>query len=353
MNSNLKRIAEQFAIKGNITDILPTGNGHINKTFKVETDKRVYILQKINTAVFTNVDELMTNIVLVTEHLLDENVFTLLYKPTLKGTLYYRDGAACYRIYKYIPNCYCFEGIEDLEVIKKYGEAFGEFHDCLSDLDATKLYDTIPDFHNTQLRYKAFKKSVGKDTFGRVDEVKDEIKFITNHEEYYNIIGKGLEDGSIPMRIVHNDPKINNVLFDKETKEVKCIIDLDTVMPGSSLFDFGDGLRSIFTGANEDNKDTSELKVNFDVYKACLEGYYSKSKASITQKEIDLLPDSILIMALELAMRFLKDYLDGDVYFATSRPGHNLDRTRTQIALAKDILNNMDKLKAITAEVCK
>jgi len=353
MDTNLKRIAEQFAIKGSITDIVPTGNGHINKTFKVTTDRRVYILQKINSTVFTNIDELMTNIVSVTEHLLEEDVFTLVHKPTLKGALYLQQEDSYYRIYKYIPDCYCYEKIPSVEIAKKYGEAFGKFHDHVSDLDASRLYETIPNFHNTPLRYKQFLKSINKDVLGRVEEVKSEIKFLSKNTQYLDMITNALENKTIPNRVVHNDPKINNVLFDKENGNVKCIIDLDTVMPGSCLYDIGDGLRSIFTGDNEDNKDTSNVKVDLDIYKACLEGYYSKTRNTLVSKEIELLPYSVLLMSLELSLRFLTDYIDGDTYFAISRPDHNLDRARSQIALAKDILANLDKMIEITKEVCR
>jgi len=179
------------------------------------------------------------------------------------------------------------------------------------------------------------------------------ISFINSHRADFSLLTDGLDDGSIHNSITHNDPKINNVLFNSEDNQVKCVIDLDTVMTGSYLFDFGDALRSLFTGANEDSKDLSLLKVDFDVYKAYLTGYYSQMKTVLNKKEIELLPMSVVILTMELVIRFLTDYIQGDIYFGINYTTHNFDRAMTQYTLAKDLYNNLDKLKEITNGVCK
>lgn len=351
MDNKLLQIVNKFAIKGQIVDIQKTGNGHINQTYKVITTERKYILQRINNDVFTDVSNLMNNIVRVTEHLMDKEVYTFKYKPTLDGALYYKASDGFYRLYKYVSSSICYEGIENMELVFKEGKAFGQFHHYLSDLDATLIYESIPNFHNTVKRYKNLLKSIGKDPVGRVDEVRDEINFLQQYENYYGIILEAMDSGEVPMRITHNDTKINNILFDRDTNEPKCIIDLDTVMPGSCLYDFGNAIQSLCTGENEDSEDTSLLKVNFDMYKEFLKGYYSEMKNTLTDKEKELLPMSVFIMTMELAIRFLNDYIDGDIYFSTSKPKHNLIRCRTQIALAKDILKNYDKLVSLTKEI--
>lgn len=348
---NLEQIVSHFAISGKVEKIEPTGNGHINRTYLVKTDKNEYILQKINNVVFQNVNALMNNIVRVTEYLLEKRIFTLKYKPTLDGKLYYSAEDGYYRVFQFIYNSICYEGIEDLEVIRKAGSAFGQLHRDLAGIDTSEIVEVIPDFHNTKERYKAFLKSIEKDPKGRVAFVKDEIKFLNDNAKYYSILVDAIENKEIPLGITHNDPKINNVLFNKDTKDVRCVIDLDTVMPGTFLNDFGDALRSLFTGANEDTTDLSKLVANLDVYRAYLDGYYSKRRHTLNKKEIELLPYSVLVLTLELCLRFLKDYIDGDIYFATKRENHNLDRARTQIALSKDILKNMDNLKSITREI--
>lgn len=352
-NQTLLKIANNFSLKGTIVSIKPFGNGHINKTYLVETTDRKYVLQKINTNVFKNVDYLMNNLIRVTEHLLEKEVFTIKFRPTYDGKLYYVHNDEYYRMYKLIDETYCYEGIGNLDTVRKSGYAFGQFHCNLADIDASKIVDVIPDFHNTQKRYMKFLISISNDPVGRVKDIKPLIEFINSHNADYSLLTDSINDGSINNAITHNDPKINNILFDKDTLEVKCVIDLDTIMTGTYLFDFGDALRSLFTGENEDSKDLSKLKVNFDMYRAYLTGYYSQMKNVLNEKEISLLPKAVAIITMELAIRFLTDYIDGDIYFNTSYPTHNLDRAMTQITLAKDIYDNLDKLNQITAEICK
>lgn len=352
-NKELLEIANQFSLNGEILEIIPFGNGHINKTYKLVTENKNYVLQRINTYVFPNVDDLMNNIVRVTEHLKNKGLESLTLRPTFKGNLYVRYGDEFYRVYDLIEDTNCYEGIDNLETIRKSGYAFGQLHCNLSDLNPENIVDVIPDFHNTGKRYEKFLKAVSKDPLNRVSSVKELINFINSHREDYSLLINSVNDGSINNAITHNDPKTNNILFDKATDEVKCVIDLDTVMTGTYLFDFGDALRSLFTGENEDSKDLSLLKVNFDIYEAYLNGYYSQMKNVLNKKEISLLPKAVAIITMELCIRFLTDYIEGDIYFGISYPEHNLDRAMTQYTLAKDIYNNLDKLNELTERICR
>jgi len=351
--NELLEIVNKFSFQGEVISITPFGNGHINRTFKIVTTEKKYILQMINSNVFKNVEDLMNNIVRVTEHLLEKNIETLKLRPTFDGKLYYEHNGHYYRMYRNVKGSRCFEGVNDLETIKKAGFAFGKLHCNLIDLDPNKIVDVIPNFHNTEMRYKNLLKSVANDPVDRVKNVKDILLFLNEHKDEYSLLVNSLEDGTINRSITHNDTKINNILFDRETNEVRCVIDLDTVMTGTYLFDFGDALRSLFTGENEDSKDLSKIKVNLDIYIAYLEGYYSQMKSVLNAKEINLLPKSVIILTLELAIRFLTDYLDGDIYFRTNYPEHNLDRTMTQITLAKELYENYDDLVKITNEICR
>ena len=348
---NIKYIATYFNFEGRIKNIAPHGNGHINKTFLVETDRKKYIFQQINSTAFSDVESLMSNIQYVTDHIKAIGGVTLAVIPTCFGDAYIMKEGYFYRMYDFIENTVCYEKVTDLDSVRKTGEAFGDLHRQLGGLDSTKVAETIGGFHNTEQRYKNLLKAVKADNYGRVEGVKKELAYIEKNADKYSIVVDGLKDGSIPLRITHNDPKINNILFDKDTDDVKCVIDLDTVMPGSALYDFGDALRSLFTGDLEDSEDLSGLTVKLDIYEAYLSGYFSKVKDTLNEKEKELLPFSVYLISMELAIRFLEDYINGDVYFATSKPKHNLIRARTQLALAMDIEKNMDKLKAITNKI--
>lgn len=347
----IKKIVKKFSIKGDIIDIKRFGNGHINKTYLVETTHRKYTLQCINTYAFPNVELLMNNFIRVTHHLLEKEIFTIKLVPTFSGKLYAEDELYRYRVYKYIDNVDCYEGLSDLNIVEKVASAFGDFHHSLHDLDASLIEEVIPHFHNTSKRYKDFCIACDKDITNRLETCKKEADAIRSFSKYFGMIVNEIERGTIPVNITHNDPKTNNILFDKDTGEVKCVIDLDTVMPGSVLFDIGDALRSLFTGENEDNIDFTQCKVNLDVYKAYLKGYASKMKQDLNSKEIELIPYAPMIITIECAMRFLEDYLKGDVYFNTTYDKHNLIRARTQIYLAQDILRNINQLRIITNEI--
>ena len=344
-------ILGNFKTKGDVISVEPFGNGHINKTFLITTTERQYILQCINNNAFKDIDLLMNNIGTVTHHLLDKGVFTIKFMPSENGRLYYKTNGAYYRLYRYIDKSICHEEINSLELIKKAAEAFGDLHHNLADLDATLLKEVIPNFHNTPVRYQNLCDAVKNDSKNRLKTCLKEVNDIEELKDKLNLITSAIDNHEIALGITHNDPKINNVLFDEETDEVKCVIDLDTVMPGSVLFDFGDALRSLFTGNNEDNVDPTTCKVNFDVYRAYLEGYWEKMNGTLNDKEISLLPYAPFILTIECGIRFLEDYLKGDTYFHIAYPEHNLIRARTQIHQAQDIIRNIDKLKEITKEV--
>lgn len=348
MENELLKIVSLFDVKGDIKDVRPFGNGLINKTYLVETTEEKYMLQYINSYAFKNVDSLMRNIYIVTKHLSEKGIRTLEVIKTLNNKIYIESNGAFYRLYKYIDNSICYEDLDSPILVRKAAKAFGFLHNQLSDLDPILIAETIPDFHNTPKRYNNLMDAVKADPNSRVANCFPELNYIMSNKSKISMIMNGLEDGSIPERIVHNDPKINNVLFDKETGKIKCVIDLDTVMPGCCLFDVGDALRSIYTGNNESALDSSLLKVDLDVFETYVKGYCESMGDALTQKEIDLFPYSVFTLALELAIRFLEDYIRGDVYFKTTFEGENLVRAKNQIALAKDVMANIEKMEEIT-----
>ena len=349
----MEKLISLFALDGEITSIAPLGNGHINSTYKVTTPSSAYVFQYINANVFPDVEMLMNNIEYVTEHLREKGVKTLEIVKTKTGALYVKDGERYLRGYRFIENSVCYEALPTLEMVQEAARGFGDFHRNLSDIDITKIGEVIKGFHDTRRYFASFKKQVEADPRGRKATCLPEIEFLLSREKDYSLLMDALEKGEIARSVTHNDPKINNVAFDAKTGKVSCILDLDTVMPGTFLFDFGDGLRSLFTGDNEDNEDTSKLVANLPIYEAYLDGYYSMMKDVMNEKEIALLPLSIQVIAEELSLRFLGDYLAGDVYFGVAYSTHNLVRARTQIALAKDIIAHMDELKAITERIVK
>ena len=352
MNDKLLSLIKNFNIAGKPLEASPFGSGHINKTFRVVTDKEEYVLQQINNIAFKDVDGLMNNINIVTSFIRKQGEQSLEIVPTKDNKLFTYYEGAYYRVYKYVKNNICYQTVGDnLSLAYKLGVAFGKFHHLLAKLDASLLKETIADFHNTPKRFNDFINAYSRSDIKKKDIAKKEIIFYLEQKDNLSKIVDGLNSGEIKFHTTHNDPKINNILFNKKDGSVKCVIDLDTVMPGSALYDFGDALRSLFTGDLEDSEELNKLVVQKDIYEAYLSGYYSKMRGSLNKYEEELLPMSIYIITMELAIRFLEDYLNGDVYFATSKPKHNLLRARTQIALAKDIEKHMDELKEITNRI--
>ncbi len=345
-------VAAKFDLQGEVQEICPYGEGHINLTLLVTTTEKRYIMQKMNTRVFPDPDSLMANICGVTEHLKARNIETLNVVPTKEGKPFLK-GDDCYRVYDFIENTVTYQTASDINVFRNSGKAFGEFQNYLAEFDASKLTETIARFHDTPNRFLNFKAALEKDEFNRAKDCQKEIEFVLSHENTYGIAMQGLKDGSLPLRVTHNDTKLNNILMDDKTGEARAVIDLDTIMPGSMLFDFGDSIRFGASTAAEDEKDLSKVHFDINLFKAYAEGYCGAVKDSITKREAELLPYGAYLMTIECGMRFLTDYLSGDTYFATKYEGHNLVRCRTQIQLAAEMEAQFDKMSAIIQEILK
>ena len=334
------------------------GNGHINDTYIVHSQPN-YILQRINRKVFTNPPAVMENIKGVTEFLRkkieadggDPDRETLTLIPTVDGASYYHhtDGEY-YRVYKFIEGATSYDLVENPMQLYHAAKAFGKFQNMLADYPADSLNETIVDFHNTRVRYDQFRTALAKDASGRAKNCAPEIDFVLAREKDAGVIVDALADGSIPLRVTHNDTKLNNVLLDDKTGEGVCVIDLDTVMPGSLLYDYGDALRFGGSSGAEDERDLSKIWFDTEKFTAFTRGFI-EALPSITGKELELLPFSIKLMTLESGSRFLADYLNGDVYFKTHCEDHNLVRARTQFKLVKEIEDKMDELNAIVRKI--
>lgn len=330
------------------------GSGHINNTYKVETDQgNKYVLQHINQYVFKKPAEVMENISAVTTHIQKKSsniCRTPRYFQTKDGSYHYMDSDGEYwRMCDFISGL-CLDLPESNEDLYQSALAFGWFQESLADFPANTLHETIPNFHNTADRYVQFKESVKKDRAGRVSNAQKEIDFLLAREEIAGTLVRELEEGKLPLRVTHNDTKLNNVLLDKVTHKCLCVLDLDTVMPGSSLYDFGDAIRFGASTAAEDEEDISKVGIDLDLFRVYTMGYL-EAIPSLTEEEIRLLPLSAVIITLELASRFLKDYLDGDLYFKTKKPDHNLIRAKSQIALAYDMEKKLSQMEKIIAEL--
>ena len=357
-------IIKAYPEYGKYVGYKPVGNGHINDTYIVEYEKNDnthlnYLLQRINTNVFKKPAELMENIIGVTEFLKekiraadgDEMRETLTVYPTKDGRSYFlsQDGSY-WRLYNYVDNTYTLDCIEKPEDFKDAAFSFGNFQKMLADYPIEKLYDTIPNFHNTASRFADFAESVKENISGRKENAAKEIEFILKREADCSVLTDLLEKGEIPLRVTHNDTKLNNVLFDNNTRKGICVVDLDTVMPGLSLYDFGDSIRFGANTASEDEKDLSKVKINLDYYKAYVEGYLEAAGSALTENEIKYLSFSAKLLTLECGMRFLGDYLNGDTYFKIDYPEHNLVRARTQLKLVEEIENHFDEMEEIVKE---
>jgi len=354
---NLRQISESFDIPGSFVTAEVITNGNINSTYAVEfkNDGKLakYILQRVNTYVFKNPEQIMSNIKLVTKHISDkieklggnDFVTTLKFYDNKSGTLnYFDDGQGNFwRICDYIDSLTMNES-NDTSVMKALGEAFGDFQNMLSDFDAEKLYETIPDFHNTKKRLKTLFEDAQKDEAGRAASVKKELDFFREYEELAGTLTTMYENGEIPARVTHNDTKLNNVLFDKEGKKPIAIIDLDTVMPGLASSDYGDAVRFACSTAAEDETDLTKISLDMAKFKAFTEGFVGKTAASLSKTEIETLPLGAITITIELASRFLDDYINGDKYFKTRHVKHNLERAVCQITLAKDMIDKKEKM---------
>lgn len=341
-------IVNCFDISSPATNCVSYGNGHINSTYLVYTKGgKEYVLQKINSIVFKDVDLLMNNVYQVTRYLRKNGFESLHPIKTKDGKLYIEDESSFYRLYDYIEDTICYEKVTNMMMIYNDAKAFGKLHKTLAKFDVSRIGEIIPNFHNTLKRYNDLQEAIKEDKCERVDTCIEEIEIIDKYKDQYSKIIDGIKSGEISNAVTHNDPKINNVLFDKYSGEIRAVIDLDTIMPGSYLYDFGDALRSLFTGDNEDSEELNKLIANPTIFEAYTKGYLSEMKDILTPREIELLPFSTFLLAMECGMRFLEDYLRGDVYFKTKYHNHNLVRARTQLTLAEDIYRNMDVLTNI------
>lgn len=354
-------IAAQFGITEPVVAWEEIHSGNINRTYlvtiRIDDTDRQFVFQRINTYVFKKPDEVMENILKVTEHikqkLLEETGCydrrVLSFRRAKDGKPYfYTSNRHFWRVYEYIDRATAFNMVQEPEQFYEAGYSFGEFQAWLSDFPAATLHDIIPHFHDTPVRYSDFRFAVERDAAKRRAEVEEEIAFLLEREKEAGALMDGLKSGRLPWRVTHNDTKINNILFDEETNKAICVIDLDTVMPGTSLFDFGDAVRYGASTAAEDERDLSKVTLSTELYEQFTRGFLKGVGSLMHESEADMLLVSVKIMTLELAVRFLTDYLNGDLYFKTRSADHNLVRARTQIRLVQDIEAKWDELCAIT-----
>ena len=356
LHSKLLEVSRLFRIDYEYLGYETIQMGNVNRTSKVnfmlpEGKPKSFLVQNVNTYAFRNPVGLMDNIDKVTEHIRAKKPgqLALHFHHTADRKTYVADGKNFWRMTNYVPSV-TYNSVTDLAVVRNAGAAFGEFQMDLEDFDISELIETIPGFHNTRQRYENFRKAVQENKAGRADEVREEIDFLLSVEDKACTLTDLQQAGEIPLRVTHNDTKINNVLFHPETKASMIVVDLDTVMPGLMGHDFGDAIRFAANFVEEDCRDYEKVGVDLEVFRAFAEGFLSKTAKTMTPKELDTLALSCFVLTAELATRFLADYLDGDLYFKTNAPDHNLVRTRCQIALAKDMLKKMDRMEAIVRE---
>lgn len=354
----MKEIVEKFAVRGRTAAWAPFGEGHINETYIVTCDSGcTYLVQKISSAAFKNTEHLMSNIAGVCNFLsgkLADRRACLHLIPTLDGKNYYTDAKGeHWRIYDFVGSSLCLQRAESPEDFYQSGYAFGRFQCQLSDYPVETLYETIPDFHNTPERYRQLRAAIEADPLGRAAGCREEINGYLARESAAGQIVDAVREGRIPVRVTHNDTKLNNVLMDYDTRKALCVMDLDTVMPGSALYDFGDSIRFGASTAAEDEKDLSKVSVSIPLYGAFLNGFLKGCDGSLTPEEIDMLPVGAKLMTLECGSRFLADYLNGDVYFHTAYPEHNLVRARTQLRLVEDMESKWDEMMSMAHSASK
>lgn len=363
IKNELVEVCRFFGIKGEAVDFEVMRDGHINTTYVVNFNEdgniKKYLVQGINTHVFKNPAQLMDNIVGVTSFLREKirenggnpDRETLSFIPAKNGKYYHYRQEKCWRIYRYIDDSYTINIIKNPGVFENAGRSFGLFQKNLSGYPMDSLYEIIKDFHNTPKRLENLQKSIDADVMGRVADAQDEIDFVFARVNDTKKVLKLYRDGLIPLRVTHNDTKLNNILFDKNTNESICVIDLDTIMPGFSLYDFGDAIRFGANTSAEDERDLDKVQLSLPLFESFTKGFLSACAAALTKAEVDNLAFSAKLMTLECGMRFLTDYLDGDVYFKTSYSDHNLVRAKNQFKLVYEMEKNMDGMKAIVKRI--
>lgn len=365
MGKSLQRLKDEaianFRYDGVLVDERPYGSGHINDTFLLTFDIsgmgtiRV-ILQRMNDSIFKEPEKLMENVLGVTSYLRkiiienggDPERETLNVIRTVANRPYFVDSEGGYwRSYKFIEGATCYDQVESPEDFYQSAVSFGNFQRLLAEYPAETLHETIEGFHDTKARFETFKKAVEADVCGRAASVQKEIQFVLDHEDVANVFGDMLAKGEIPLRVTHNDTKLNNIMIDDKTRKGICVIDLDTVMPGLAMNDFGDSIRFGASTAAEDEQDLSKVSCDMDLFDIYAKGFIEGCGGKLTDKEIELLPMGAKVMTFECGMRFLTDYLEGDHYFKIHREGHNLDRCRTQFKLVEDMEAKWDTMQEI------
>lgn len=344
-------IAGNFRITGNPVSSEAFGHGHINQTYKIITDAGcAYVLQRINKYVFSNPPQLMENANRVTEFIRKQGSLALHFIQSNNGTCCFQDDEGEYwRCYEFVEG-FSMDVPEIPEDFYQSALAFGQFQHQLSAFPAHTLYETIPNFHNTPDRFRQLKETIAADPAGRLSSAEKEVAFYLENEAMGCRLQQMLSEGVIPLRVTHNDTKLNNVLLDNDTHKPLCVLDLDTVMPGLSVCDFGDSIRFGANTAAEDEPDMSKMKLDLELFRIYTKGFL-EAAPSLTEAEVKALPLGAFTMTLECGSRFLKDYLDGDKYFKTAYPEHNLVRCRTQMALCADMLKHWAEMESIVAEV--
>ncbi len=356
IDEKLAKVCEGFCIKGTYIGYELIQVGNVNKTYRVkvmlpEGREKSFLVQNLNTYVFKNPVQVMENIDKVTEHIRAKHPgqIALHFHHTKDRKTYIESGEDFWRMTNYIPST-TYNVVEDLNVVRNAGRAFGNFQVDLSDFNSNNLFETIPNFHNTAKRYESLDASVAADPYGKVSEVREELEYLASVREMACRLTVLWEQGKLPLRVTHNDTKINNVLFDEKGEEALVVIDLDTVMPGLVGHDFGDAIRFAANFMEEDSPEYDKVGLNMDVFRAFTEGFLEKTAGALTQMELETLALSSFVLTVELAVRFLDDYIQGSPYFKTNYPEHNLVRTRNQIVLAKDIQKNMAQMERIVKD---
>lgn len=361
----ISSISGQFSVQGSFVTGEEIQSGHINSTYRAsylldDGTERRFIIQSINRNVFKDPYAVMKNVESVTRHINNRVLRhkknlggqTLNLFPARKGGTWIEDESGrVWRCYNHIEDCMTYDVVENTRQAYQAAHAFGSFQDLVSDLDSSKMIETIPDFHHTRKRYRRLMDVAAKDPMGRLDSVRQEFDFIRNRENLVDILLDLQAAGSIPTRVTHNDTKINNVMIDANTDEAVCVIDLDTVMPGLALYDFGDLVRSATSPAAEDEKDLSKVQMQMPMFEALVEGYLDAAGSFLNDVEADHLVHAGKLMSFEVGIRFLTDHLEGDVYFKTHRPDHNLDRCRTQLKLVECIEKDEERMKSFVRKV--
>ena len=363
----LQEVLAAFDFGAPVVGALRYGQGHINDTFVVHTQPedrccRRFILQRMSAAAFKHPDELMENIIGVTGYLgreigkhggdRDREAMRVL-RPRSGGPFYTDSEGGAWRVYPFVERTICYQSAESAELFAASGRAFGRFQRLLGGYPAETLHETIPNFHNTEDRLAKFKAALAADPLGRAKGCGPEIQFVLDREADCSVALDAMREGRLPLRVTHNDTKLNNVLMDAETHEGVCIIDLDTVMPGLVIYDFGDSIRFGANHSAEDERDLSKVSLDVDLFSVYTAAFLEGAGGSLTNEEIEYLPWGAKLMTLECGIRFLTDYLDGDHYFHISREAQNLDRCRTQFKLVADMEACWNELEAIVKQYQK